>query len=312
VVLSEDDGGTAGGLAGGAAFGNGDDPTGTLLEFIQSPEPGGPGFPEGFGISHPLRPVLEAIVSLKRKALALEEENRRMGEALESSRERVRELDQRVRTLGEDLLDVREWERRNVAEDLHDTVCQTLGYGIGKLKGFLAGHGEERRTLGEILKLLEMTMRQVRAITYAICPPILKDFDLDVALGWLTEDMMQSHSIAICYTNGIRGELAMDEKVKEILFRAVRELLVNVIKHSGSTSAQLSLRIENGTLRILVEDCGRGFDPGDTVSRKAAGFGLFSVTERLRPIGGEVGIESRVNEGTRVILSLPLDALRTS
>ncbi|MFH1155404.1 MAG: ATP-binding protein [Pseudomonadota bacterium] len=257
---------------------------------------------------HPLKQVFSAIGVLKQTIDDLMEKNQQTARELEEARQGAEEQSAKLKVLNEYLLDAEERERRNVAEDLHDTVTRTLASGISKLKTAREEGCEtcSNQSMSEILKLLELSMRHVRAIIYQLSPPILHDFDLDIALGWLAEDMMQNYDIVIVYTNNIQGELVLGETIKEVLFRAVRELLMNAIKHSGAGRAALAIGREADRIWITVEDQGRGFDILNTGTGKISGFGLYSISERLRLLDADIRIESRVNNGTRVFLAAPI------
>jgi two-component system, NarL family, sensor kinase len=93
-----------------------------------------------------------------------------------------------------------------------------------------------------------------------------------------------------------------------MLYRAVRELLVNVAKHAKADHVDITLDREDRSLRITVEDDGKGFDPSLPASGRLDGsFGICSVRERLTRVGGEFIIDSVEGRGTRVILIAPLD-----
>jgi signal transduction histidine kinase len=95
-----------------------------------------------------------------------------------------------------------------------------------------------------------------------------------------------------------------------LLFRAVRELLFNVLKHAQASRARVCTVRNDGHLRVIVEDNGAGFAPDKlgASSGKIEGFGLFSIRERLHYFGGHMEIESTPGEVTRIILSLPLQS----
>ena len=100
----------------------------------------------------------------------------------------------------------------------------------------------------------------------------------------------------------------LDNEARVLLFRAVRELLFNVLKHSQANRARVCMRRAGGHLEVIVEDKGVGFAPDELggSSGKIEGFGLFSIRERLNYFGGRMEIESIRGEATRVILTLPL------
>jgi signal transduction histidine kinase len=103
------------------------------------------------------------------------------------------------------------------------------------------------------------------------------------------------------------------EHVAVLLFQAVRELLVNVVKHARASAAWITCEEDQGDIRIVVGDDGVGFDASgkDPFFSTTGSFGLFSVRERLGSLGGFVEIDSG-SEGTRVTLGVPLDPLPES
>ncbi|MBW1710553.1 MAG: ATP-binding protein [Deltaproteobacteria bacterium] len=92
------------------------------------------------------------------------------------------------------------------------------------------------------------------------------------------------------------------------LYRATRELMLNVVKHARAKQMEVSIREENGHLRIEVIDDGVGFDTAGINSRLlgSESFGLFSVRERIRALDGGVEIVSTPGFGTTVALTVPL------
>ncbi|MCX7047876.1 MAG: ATP-binding protein, partial [Candidatus Sumerlaeota bacterium] len=142
---------------------------------------------------------------------------------------------------------------------------------------------------------------------------ILYELGLESALEWLSEKMGEEHGIQIEFADDAHSKPLGDD-VRGLLFRAVGELLINIVKHANTGSGKLSILREGDDVRIVVEDEGAGFDPAETGSRtnQNGGFGLFSVRERLRYIGGAIEIESERGHGTRVTLIAPLRRDRAS
>jgi signal transduction histidine kinase len=93
-----------------------------------------------------------------------------------------------------------------------------------------------------------------------------------------------------------------------MLYRAVRELLVNVVKHAQAGAVEIVVDRDERNVRITVGDDGRGFDPSTLDARRADGsFGIYSIRERLTRIGGTFAVDSAEGQGTRVTLIAPLD-----
>jgi signal transduction histidine kinase len=101
----------------------------------------------------------------------------------------------------------------------------------------------------------------------------------------------------------------MGDDIKVVLFQSTRELLVNIAKHAGARNAWVSVRKDNGNIRINVEDDGIGFDFAEAesrIGRSDGGFGLLSIRERINYLGGHLECESGEGRGTRISLVVPL------
>jgi CheY-like chemotaxis protein len=133
----------------------------------------------------------------------------------------------------------------------------------------------------------------------------LHDFGLPTALAWLGQQMERHQlKVAVRVAPEVHPRLPTDRAL--LIFQSVRELLMNIAKHSGTGEACLSLDHANGCLRIEVRDEGKGFTvvPESGPSTK---FGLFSIRERMRALGGTFEIDSAPGKGTTAVLTLPLD-----
>jgi len=155
--------------------------------------------------------------------------------------------------------------------------------------------------------LLEQAIRDTHSLTFKISSPILYELGLEAALEWLTEQVQKDHGISARFmAHGPPQPL--DGDVRVLLFQAVNELLVNVVKHAQAQNVEVSMRREGGILKVEVGDDGVGFQlpQTDFRHRKRCGFGLFSIRERLRPYGGRLEVQSEPQAGTHVILTVPL------
>lgn len=195
-----------------------------------------------------------------------------------------------------------------MASYLHDTIGQTLAFTKIKL-GNLNEHisdDEGRKILMELRGLLDQSIRGTRSLTLELSPPILNELGFEAAVEWLAERMRLEHDLVVRLAlDGSHKGLAED--VRFILFSAVRELLINVVKHASTRSAALSIQPIDDKLEIQVVDNGTGFHPEKLALRAGdeSGFGLFNVRERIQSIGGTVTVESSLGRGTRVTLLVP-------
>jgi signal transduction histidine kinase len=201
---------------------------------------------------------------------------------------------------------IEERERRLIAADLHDYVGQNLVVSQFKLAAVrkYALTPEVASHLGEIRELIGQAIEFTRSLTVELNPPILVEIGLQAAIESLAKGFEKNHGIPVTIEDdGWPKET--DEDVRYQLFRSVRELLMNVVKHSRASSVCISLARYRNNIHIVVSDDGIGFDGADAV-RKKHGFGLFTIRERMKKAGGYCEIESKPGSGTTVILTAPL------
>jgi signal transduction histidine kinase len=216
-----------------------------------------------------------------------------------------------LRSLASSLSLAEERERRRLAVYLHDQIGHTLALAnikLGELQKSLPSHYPGFPT-GELEKtgsLLEQAISETHSLTFKISSPILYELGLEAALEWLTEQVQKDQGISSRFLSD--GQPApLDEDVRVLLFQAVNELLVNVVKHAQANNVEVSLRREGENLKVEVGDDGVGFQmPQSDFRREYCGFGLFSIRERLRPWGGTLEVQSEPGAGTHVILTVPL------
>jgi PAS domain S-box-containing protein len=191
-------------------------------------------------------------------------------------------------------------ERRTLAADLHDDAGQLLTLASLKLRA-LADALSERSSgpLRELEELLAETRRRISSLSFELSPPLLHDVGLVAAAEWLAESKQRQYGLVVHVAAG--EELVLDEATRVTLFRALRELLVNVAKHARVGEARVRIWREGDLARVAVEDAGVGFDP----EAGHRGFGLLALRDRVGQMGGSVDVESAAGKGTRVVISVP-------
>ena len=235
----------------------------------------------------------------------LEDELLRYSETLEKA---VAERTARLRHLAADLVQVEQRERRRLSDFLHDDLQQVLVAAMYGAEGILAdmpeGAGEERarKLLGYVME----SVGKVRAFSSGLTTPLLYVVGLVAALRELAEQMQARYGLRVDFDVGDMPDIA-DEAVRLQFFLAVRELLFNAAKHSGADTARLLGRYSEGRVEVTVADAGMGFDPGVVLGGSpGCGYGLFSVGERIRDLGGVMRVESSPGGGTRVTVAMPV------
>jgi PAS domain S-box-containing protein len=209
-----------------------------------------------------------------------------------------------LQVLAGQLTRIEEQERRRLAQTLHDGLQQVLfAARLALSRVQLRSEGEVAAMLGRVEDLLSEAMLQSRSLTTELSPPVLYDVGLAAALEWLANRMNVQHGLQV----NVRVEMEpkfLPEGLRTFFFRAVGELLFNVVKHGKTNQVEVTAeRVGDDMVRVVVADAGAGFDPATANIRPSTGgMGLFSIRERLQLLGGNMELESRPGQGTRIIM----------
>lgn len=219
--------------------------------------------------------------------------------------ERGREASRRqLESLTGELLLAEERERQRLAADLHDGPNQTLTLARMKLEGLLPEAPTRLRgVLSEVAELVASANQATRNLAFQLSPPVLHDFGFEAALRSLVEDIEQSWPVRVELRVDEEAG-ALDERVSILLYRAVRELLVNVVKHAHATRATVDVRRDGPFLVLRVEDDGVSCER--TSLESGRGLGLRTIRERLMGFGGRMEVGSAPQRGTSITLYAPL------
>ena len=163
----------------------------------------------------------------------------------------------------------------------------------------------------EIDGVFDKALTSIHSLMAKLTPPVLDELGLPTALNWLAEQTrLHGLNVEVCLEC---DQVSLPEDQAILLFRSVRELLMNIAKHADTDRAIVTLRIEERNhLCIEVEDRGRGFDTTTLNTKTGEHFGLLSVRERMEAMNGYLSVKSVVGQGTTVTLALPLAAASTS
>lgn len=223
---------------------------------------------------------------------------------------RIGKYQEQLRRLASELSLTEARERREIASDLHDHIGQALAYvtqRVSRLQGnsIFSGMDED---FSEIVSILRQTIRYTRDLTVQISPPVLYELGLPAAIEWLAERELERNGLEIKVSR--KGEVRdIREDVSVFMFKAVQELVANIVKHAGTGRAEIILGWKEDEFEIEVKDDGKGFDAGSTGIGNMTDccFGLFSIRERLSYLGGTLRIESSPGNGTCVSMAVHCD-----
>ncbi len=241
----------------------------------------------------------EALVALNKE---LDQRVRERTAQLEASSAKLREL-------AIQLTNAEQRERERLAHVLHDQLQQILVAARMHASVMLDEARGERfqHAIARIEELLRQALETSRSLTLELCPPILFERGVIPALQWVISRAQEKH--------GLKTELSVcedaevdTEVVRVLLFVAMRELLFNIVKHSGVLLAKVTVsKPTPEQVRVTVEDSGKGIDPAaaDAAGYENGGFGIFSIRERLRLLGGTLEITGALGRGTRAVVTVP-------
>ena len=222
--------------------------------------------------------------------------------------EEVKKRTNELKRLNDHLILLEDSERKNWASELHDSVAQSLAMAISKIKTIKevdSGSGIE--TLSNVQKNIEDAIKEIRILIHQLHPQILDDFSIDMVIGYLIETVNGEKQIRINYINNLTEPVDLIETTKMTIYRAINELIYNIVKHSDSFVAEIELSKINNSIHIRVEDKGKGFEFNTYRQKNYCGFGLYSLSERMKNMGGQLIINSSLGKGTKVILIVPVN-----
>jgi signal transduction histidine kinase len=225
--------------------------------------------------------------------------------------EQLRVKQERLKLYARELVGAEERARRATAVDLHDGIGQQL-VGLAMTLDAMVPRSppEVRLLLGEATS----TVREVQAIAQRVIadlsPPGLYELGLEPALKWLSVYMRGKDNLQV-ELHVAADESGIDIDLRVLVFKVIRELLRNVVRHSGVQAATVTITRNRDELRAVVEDRGVGFEwQLSLFEPREHGFGLWSVADRVRDAAGEMTVETGPGRGCRVTVVFPLGAAK--
>jgi signal transduction histidine kinase len=222
---------------------------------------------------------------------------------LSQANQQLQENQNKLRKLAQELSITEERERRQIATDLHDQIGQSLALckiQTQTLHASYNGTGLENELI-QLRDTIHQTIQDTRSLTFEISPPVLYEIGLTAAVSWLARNLHDKFGLEIIVSNNNSFE-NLDEDLRSFLFRAIRECIINAIKHAQAKKVLVRLEQNEPNISITIEDNGVGMK--EESERSTKGFGLFAIQERLRLLGGNFTINSKLGEGTRIHIIL--------
>ncbi len=224
--------------------------------------------------------------------------------------QKAREYQAQLKSLALELTLTEEHERHRIAVGLQDQISQSMAVCKIKLEALYNSVSgvEVGKSLRDVCETLGHTIEEARSLIYDLSSPILYELGFERATAdWLEEEIRKKHGIKTEFEDDGQPK-PLDDDTRTFLYRDVRELLLNVAKHSHAKKAKVFIQRIGNQIHVGVEDDGVGFNPGTVMSPQAerTEFGLFGIQERLEHLGGRLQIESAPGRGSKITMVAPL------
>jgi PAS domain S-box-containing protein len=222
------------------------------------------------------------------------------------------QAEEKIRSLVSDLTIAEQEERHRISQVLHDDLQQRLFAIRAQLSSLVDAlknnhlSSDMHVSIDQVQSWLSEAINITRNLSVDISPSVLQGEGISEALSWLSSRMKEQYGLRLKLE--VRDELPhLQDHMRVTLFQAVRELLFNVVKHSGTLEATVTLEKLERHGRITISDEGRGFDAKTILADPQATHGLMILRDRLNLMGGTVQIESAPGNGTRAKIDFPIE-----
>ncbi len=210
----------------------------------------------------------------------------------------------------EKIMTVQEEERKRIARELHDETSHAISSIILGLK-VLQENSEEYVRQKEITRLRELalhTLEEVHDLAWQLRPSILDKFGLKVAIESYIEEFRKKYPVEFdVIINGIDTERLRTD-IETAIFRIIQESLTNILKYAKAKSVSVFIVRNQQMISVIIEDDGIGFHVESVLNKDFSKYnlGIRGMQERATLLGGTFNIESEIDEGTVIMVKIPL------
>lgn len=238
--------------------------------------------------------------------LALRDARKELQQQNLSLEQRVRERTQSLQHLSAELVLAEERERRRIAQELHDGPAQRLvlsKMNLGRVRD--AVEDDKQPMLDDAISAMDTTLKELRTLMVDLSPPALYELGLGPAVEWLAETVLGKQGITY-RVDTAEAYNELNDETRVFLFQAVRELLINIVKHARARKASVAINSDDDELIVEIRDDGVGIQDAhaNKLPKQEGGFGLFALRDRIDILGGRIDFGQ--NGGTHVTLAVPL------
>jgi len=202
-----------------------------------------------------------------------------------------------------------EKQRRDIAANIHDHLSQSLVLSNMQISALKKKTKDEQLLEGlrHIEKYIAEALEFSRKITYDLSPPILYEMGIAATIQLMVQKIGDENDIQIDFRSDVE-DIVLPEQTLVLLYRAIKEIIFNALKHAKASKLSVHFRKEDQGLDINIKDDGIGFDLEQVEARRTVhkGYGLFAVRERVQNLEGDLFIDSQNGTGTEVRIRVPI------
>ncbi|MCI1591817.1 sensor histidine kinase [Heyndrickxia oleronia] len=224
-----------------------------------------------------------------------------IGSALEDAKEK--------QDFGLRVIEAQEEERKRLSREIHDGPAQMLANML--LRSDLVekvyreqGIVNALEEVKSLKKMVRSSLSEVRRIIYDLRPMALDDLGLVPTLRKYLERTEEYNSGVTFRFINLGQEYRLPSKYEVALFRLVQESVQNAIKHAQASEIHVKIDMQQDSVFLIVKDNGKGFDVRE---KKEGSFGIMGMRERVEIIDGKITIDSKIGEGTIVMIQVKFD-----
>jgi signal transduction histidine kinase len=229
---------------------------------------------------------------------------------LEQKMKETEAAEERAHLLLRELVSAQEGERARIARDLHDELGQqvtSLRLHLSQIDRDLPPDTKARQTLALVEHEAEKIDDQISFLAWKIRPTTIEEMGLAKALHGYAREWSRNFDVVVRFTAGPKMRKRLLPEIEVNVYRMAQESLNNVAKYAEAKSVEILLSTTEKELSLIVEDDGKGFDPGTANERQGGegGLGIRGMHERAALLGGSLEIESTPGHGTSVYIRIP-------
>jgi len=209
------------------------------------------------------------------------------------------------------LMKAQESERQRISRDLHDHVAQELSavkIGFETLFDLQPSIAPEiRQRVSELTRTLQESIKAVRDVSYDLRPPGLDEIGLVETLVQYCNDFSENNRVKVDFHCAGMKNLTLDFDTEINLYRLIQEGLTNIKKHADADQVIIRLVAAFPNIILRIEDNGKGFNVQKRMATitKEKRMGIHSMVQRAKLLQGEMKIQSKPMQGTKISIVLP-------